>query len=177
MELVYLGPAALIAPQCHTGPGAYSDFDRVQCRIRPALLLKWKKFKLIYDLVGSHLEPITRFLFSVWRLRVSWCVAPSLTRGWVCNLLVQSLLGLARAVTPGSKSLRTHDHILLSHLRLPQPGGPGPRIYIPQEQGGPVIPPGTGFPFVASYDSQGCGGGILTRLHTGIVVTVQLLTL
>jgi hypothetical protein len=21
--------------------------------------------------------------------------------------------------------------------------------------------------FVASYDSQGCGGGILTRLHTG----------
>jgi hypothetical protein len=31
--------------------------------------------------------------------------------------------------------------------RLPQPGGPSPRIYIPQEQGGPVIPPGTGFPF------------------------------
>jgi hypothetical protein len=23
--------------------------------------------------------------------------------------------------------------------------GPGPRIYIPQEQGGPVIPPGTEF--------------------------------
>jgi hypothetical protein len=78
------------------------------------------------------------------------------------------LLGLARAVTLGSKSRRTHDHILLSHLRLPQPGGPGPRINIPQEQGGPVIPPGTGFPFVASYDSQECGGGILTRLHTGL---------
>jgi hypothetical protein len=28
-----------------------------------------------------------------------------------------------------------------------QPEGPGPCIYIPQEQGGPVIPPGTGFPF------------------------------
>jgi hypothetical protein len=28
-----------------------------------------------------------------------------------------------------------------------QPGGPGPLIYIPQEQGGPVILPGTGFPF------------------------------
>jgi hypothetical protein len=65
-----------------------------------------------------------------------------------------------------SKSCRTHDHILLSQLRLPQPGGPGPCIYIPQEQGGPVIPPSNGFPFVASYDSQGCGGGILTRLHT-----------
>jgi hypothetical protein len=55
---------------------------------------------------------------------------------YICNLLVQLLLGLARAVTVGSGSRRTHDHILLSHLRLPQPGGPGPRIYIPQEQGG-----------------------------------------
>jgi hypothetical protein len=34
-----------------------------------------------------------------------------------------------------------------SHLRLPQPRGPSPCIYIPQEQGGPVIPLGTGFPF------------------------------
>jgi hypothetical protein len=39
-----------------------------------------------------------------------------------------------------------YSYNLLSHLRLPQPGRPGPRIYIPQEQGGPVIPPGTGFP-------------------------------
>jgi hypothetical protein len=29
----------------------------------------------------------------------------------------------------------------------PQRGGSGPRIYIPQEQGRPIIPPGTGFPF------------------------------
>jgi hypothetical protein len=112
---------------------------------------------------------MTRFLFSVWRLRGSWCGAgcPSLTSGWVCNLLVQLLLGLARAVTLVSKSRRTHDHILLSHLRLSQLGGPGPRIYIPQEQGGPVIPLGTGFHFVDSSDSQGYGGGILTLLHTG----------
>jgi hypothetical protein len=32
-------------------------------------------------------------------------------------------------------------------LRLLQPGGPGSRIYIPQEQGGPFIPTGSGFPF------------------------------
>jgi hypothetical protein len=32
----------------------------------------------------------------------------------------------------------------VSDLRLPQPGGPVPCIYISQEQGGPVIPPGTG---------------------------------
>jgi hypothetical protein len=51
---------------------------------------------------------------------------------------VQMLLGLAKAVTLGSEFRRTQDHILLSHLRLPQPGGPGPLIYISQEQCGPV---------------------------------------
>jgi hypothetical protein len=41
-----------------------------------------------------------------------------------------------------------HDHILLSQIRdSPKPGEPGPRIYIPSEQGGPVITPGTGLPF------------------------------
>jgi hypothetical protein len=108
---------------------------------------------------------MTRFFF-VWPLRVSWCGAPSLTRGWVCNLLVQLLLGLATAVTLGSKSHRTNGHILLSHLRLSQLVRSSPRIYIPPEQGGPVIPLGTGFPFVASYNSLGYGGGILNRLHT-----------
>jgi hypothetical protein len=98
-----------------------------------------------------------------------------------------------------------------------QTGGPGPCIYIPQEQGDTVISPGTGFPFccllrdaelrwrysnppphrgpnqedqvfvfmspsdrvaqlypqalgslfVAFYDTQGYGGGILNRLHKG----------
>jgi hypothetical protein len=65
----------------------------------------------------------------------------------ICNLLAQLLVSLPRAVTLGSKSHRTQDHILLSHFRLPKPGGPGPRIYIPQEQGGPAIPPFIEFPF------------------------------
>jgi hypothetical protein len=51
---------------------------------------------------------------------------------------------ICSVITQWSESLRTPNHTLLSHLRLPQPGGPGSRIYIPQEQGGPVIPPGTG---------------------------------
>jgi hypothetical protein len=38
-------------------------------------------------------------------------------------------------------------HFIVLDSRLPQQGGPGPRIYIPQEQCGPVISPGTGFPF------------------------------
>jgi hypothetical protein len=51
---------------------------------------------------------------------------------------------ICSAITQWSESHRTPNHTLQSHLRLPRPGGPGSRIYIPQEQGGPVIPPGTG---------------------------------
>jgi hypothetical protein len=36
---------------------------------------------------------------------------------------------------------------------------PGSRIYIPQEQAGSVITPGTGLPFRRFHDSQGYGGG------------------
>jgi hypothetical protein len=42
--------------------------------------------------------------------------------------------------------LHNHNHILISHMRLPKPGGPGPRIFILQEQDGPVIPLGAVFP-------------------------------
>jgi hypothetical protein len=85
--------------------------------------------------------PIWNQIFFVLQLWASWCWAPSLTRGWICNILAQLSLVLARAITSGSKSCRTHDHILLPLLRLLQPGGPGPRIYVPQEQGGPVDTP------------------------------------
>jgi hypothetical protein len=46
------------------------------------------------------------------------------------------------------------QYFTVSDSRLPQPGGPGPRIYIPQ-----ALRPH----FVASYDPQDYG----TRLHTG----------
>jgi hypothetical protein len=72
--------------------------------------------------------------------------------------------------------LQDYPHFTVSDSRLSQPGGPGPHIYIPQEPGGPVIPPGTVaqlYPqelcslFVASYNSQGYVGGIQPRRHTG----------
>jgi hypothetical protein len=76
-------------------------------------------------------------------LRVCYIVAPSLTRGRVCNLLL--LLVLASAVPLGSDYRGTQDHILLPQfLRLPQPRGRGPRIYISQEEGGADISQGTG---------------------------------
>jgi hypothetical protein len=65
-------------------------------------------------------------------------------------------MGLPFTIAAGPRQ-RSHSHVrvprdswphfTVSDSRLPQHGGAGPRIYIPQEQGGPVIPPGTGFPF------------------------------
>jgi hypothetical protein len=75
--------------------------------------------------VGSPSGAHDQIFSSVGHLRPSCWGAPSLTRGLVCNLLAQF------AVTLRSKSRRTHD-ILLSHTRLPQPGGPGPIIYVSQ---------------------------------------------
>jgi hypothetical protein len=51
-------------------------------------------------------------------------------------------------------------HFTVSDLRVPQPGGPGPCIYIPQEQGCPVINPGTGF-------------GILLKVKVTLRLTVS----
>jgi hypothetical protein len=91
--------------------------------------------------VGTPYGAHDQIFITVGHLRSSCCGAPSLTRGRVCNFLVQF------AVTLGSKSRRTHNYILLSHSRLPQPGGLGPCIYLSQKQGGPVMPPSTVFPF------------------------------
>jgi hypothetical protein len=93
-------------------------------------------------------------------LRVCNFVAPSLTRGWICNLLYNCFWVLPEQSLLGRSSRRTHGHILLSHMRLPQPEGPGPCMYIPQEQGGPVIPSGTGFPFCSLLPLAGTTVGV-----------------
>jgi hypothetical protein len=79
-----------------------------------------------------------QIFISLWQLRFCFCGAPSLTRGRVCLLCM--LLALANAVLLGSEALWSRDHILLSQI--------------------------WDFLFVASYDSQGHGGGIKPRLHT-----------
>jgi hypothetical protein len=107
------------------------------------------KLKLFYnrqsigqsELVSGYNQFLFLLEIFLRHLQICYFMAPFLTRRRVCNLLL--LLGLANVVPRG-----TQDHILLSEcLRLPQPGGPCPRIYIPHGQDGPVIPPGMGFPF------------------------------
>jgi hypothetical protein len=61
------------------------------------------------------------------------------------NLL--SLFGPSPAEPVTTSYCLIWHHMLLSYTKLPKPEGPGPCICIPQEQGGSVIPPYTGFPF------------------------------
>jgi hypothetical protein len=62
----------------------------------------------------------------------------------------------------GPGSCGTHDHILLSQIRdSPNFEGQFP-VFIPPRNRVAKLG-GSGFPFVASYDSQGYGGGIRTH--------------
>jgi hypothetical protein len=97
------------------------------------------------------------FLFEIFfrELRVCYFVMTSLTRGQV-------------SVSLGSQSRRTQGQILLSQfLRLPQPWGSGPRILSRRNRAAQLYPRALGSRSFACYDSQGYGGGILSRLHTG----------
>jgi hypothetical protein len=100
------------------------------------------------------------------QVRVCYFVAASPTRGRVCNLLL--LLVLTSTVLLGSESRGTQDHILLSQfLRLPHLEGQVPVFISPRNRVAQLYPRALGSLSVVSYDSQGYGGGILSRLHTG----------
>jgi hypothetical protein len=124
------------------------------------LLSLKSKSNLSYDLPsvsqsvlvsGHHQGPMTNFLLSmeiILRHLQIFCGAPSLRRGWVCNLFIQATGPCA--VTLKSKSCRTRDLIILLHLSL-------------------------SFLFVSSHDSQGCGGGFYpssTRVTSGPVLHI-----
>jgi hypothetical protein len=110
---------------------------------------------LRYDFKSfSHLQSKSKLLYSRWSAsqcvlvsNLLWNLLPDITS---CRNIVvwklSSRSAVCSAITQWSESHRTHNHTLLSNLRLPQPGRPGFCIYTPQEQGGPVIPLGTGFP-------------------------------
>jgi hypothetical protein len=79
---------------------------------------------------------------TVRQLRVCWCEAPSLTRGRVCRLQLLLASPAQSFSGPSPLGLMTIFYCLRLETSL----------------------------FVASYDSQGYGGGIRPRLHTGVSV-------
>jgi hypothetical protein len=61
-------------------------------------------------------------------------------RGRVCNLLVQLLLGLAKAVTLWSNSRRTYGHIVLSSKTPPTWRARSPYLYPPRNRVAQLYP-------------------------------------
>jgi hypothetical protein len=99
-------------------------------------------------------------------------VGRSLTRERVCRL--QLLLAIASAVILGSESRGTRDHILLSQSRgSPNLEGQDPVFIAPRNRVAQLYTQTLGSLFVASYDSQGYGGGIKTRFHAGSVINFR----
>jgi hypothetical protein len=127
------------------------------------LLYGWQFTANQFVLATSPLRLTTNnFIFQLNTCDYSPPVTFSLTRGWVCRL--QWLLVLARAVILRSESRGTHEHILLSQIRgSPNLEGEVPVFISPQEQGGPIIPPGIEFPSAPFNSSAGRRLG--TRLH------------
>jgi hypothetical protein len=91
----------------------------------------------------------------------------SLTRERVCRL--QLLLVLASALILGSESCGTRDHILLSQIRDSHNlEGQIPVFKSPRNRVAQLYPQALASLFVASYESQGYGGGIRSHLHTAL---------
>jgi hypothetical protein len=101
----------------------------------------------------------SNFIFQLNTCGYSPYVTSSLTKEWVCRL--QLLLVLASAVILRSEFRGTHDHILLSQIRdSPNLEGQVPVFISPTNRVVRLYPQAMGSLFVASYDSQGYGGGI-----------------
>jgi hypothetical protein len=80
-----------------------------------------------------------QIFITVWQLQSCFCGAPSLTRGQVCRL--QMLLASSAQSFLGPSTLRLATTFYCLRFETPL--------------------------FVSSYDSQGHGGGIRLRFHTG----------
>jgi hypothetical protein len=103
------------------------------------------------------------------QLRVCYFVAPSLIRGWVCNLLYSSFWTLPEQSLLGRKSCKTHGHIFCLIWDSSNLEGQVPVFISATNRVAQLYPRVLGSLFVAFYDLQGCGEGILPSLHTGSV--------
>jgi hypothetical protein len=128
------------------------DIGSERVTLRPAV------YSQSVRLGNKPLETHDQHLFQLNTCGYSPYVTSSMTKGWVCRL--QLLLVLASAVILGFESRGTHDHILRSQIRdLPNLEGQVPVFISPRNRVPNSYPQALGCLFVASYDSQGYGGG------------------
>jgi hypothetical protein len=109
-----------------------------------------------YVTTDCQLASLSWYQAPIWGLRPDFSYCQTVAGLFMWDALSDERTGLSFTIAAGPRQLGhfwvrvppdSWPYFTVSDSRLPQPGGPGPRIYIPQQQGGPVIPPGTGFPF------------------------------
>jgi hypothetical protein len=147
--------------------------SRVRVRVRVRVRIRdWRFTANQFVLATSPLRlKISNFICQPNICDYSLHVTSSLTRGWSLQLL----LIFASAVILRSESLGTHDHISLSLIRDSRNLEGQVPVYIsPRNKVARFYPQALGSLFVASYDSQGYGGGILSRLHMGMGKGLQV---
>jgi hypothetical protein len=110
----------------------------------------------IYVTAGGQSASLFWCQETLWGLRLDFYYCQTLTGLLVWGGLSDKKMCLPFTIAAAPRQ-RSHSwvrvsrdswpYFTVSHSSHHQLGGPGPRIYIPQEQGGPVILPGAGFPF------------------------------
>jgi hypothetical protein len=125
--------------------------DEVEVNLRPTVS---RPVCLGVRRPSGTLDQFSFFLEISFRyLHVCYFVAPSLTRDG-SEIYCRIASGPCQSSHSWVEVPQNSRPYFTVSFETPQPGGPGSRIYIPQEQGGPVIPPGTGFPFLSPLTTR-----------------------
>jgi hypothetical protein len=127
--------------------------------------------KLCYDLRSAGQSALVSS--PIWGPRSDFCYSQITAGSFMWGALSDERMGLSFTITAGPRR-RSHSRVsvprdswpyfTVSDSRLPQPGGQGPVFISPRNRVTQLYPQALGSIFVASYDSQGCGRGIRTRL-------------
>jgi hypothetical protein len=109
-----------------------------------------------YVTTNGQLASLSWCQTSIWGPRQDFYYCQTVVGLLMWGTLSDERTGLLFTIAAGPCQ-RIHSSVRVPHdslphfnvwdSRLPQTGGPGSHIYIPQEQGGPVIPLGIGFHF------------------------------
>jgi hypothetical protein len=151
-----------------TGEG-WKHTEEFLCQSQSQVALRLALYRQSVRLGNKPLRPtINIFYFPTEHLRLLS----------LCNILSDERMGLSFTIAIGPRQ-RSHSQVRVlrdswpyftaSDSRLPKPGGPGPRIceYTPRNRLSRLYLQALGSLLVASYYSQGDGGGIRPRLHAG----------
>jgi hypothetical protein len=137
-----------------------SECSMLYCRNYPALkLAPWslihsKSQSQSYITPAGHSASLSWCQAPMWGPRKDFYYCQTVAGLLMWGALSDEKMGLSFTIAAGPRQHRhsrvrvpqdSWEYFTVSDSRLPQPKGPGPRIYIRREQGGPVIPPGTGF--------------------------------